>query len=225
MTADYRLVMFDWDGTLMDSAGHIVDSMQRAMGDLGLEVLDADTIRNVIGLGMREAVNTLFPHDNSSAFVETFTAQYREYYFAPGAPQELFPGAEAMLRTLHGEGCLLAVATSKSRLGLDQSLRDTGLGELFHASRTADETASKPDPRMLKEILAHLNVAPGDSVMVGDTEYDLEMAKRAGVASVGVSFGAHARERLLGHGPLACLDELGQLPQVLGVTADTRVRA
>ena len=215
MTSKYRLVVFDWDGTLMDSAGHIVASMQGAMTDLGLPVLAPEVIRNIIGLGMREAVHALFPHDRSDAFVERFTVHYRDYYFAPAAPQTLFPGAERMLQALREAGYLLAVATGKSRHGLDHALSETGLDAMFHTSRTADETASKPDPRMLVEILAHLDVPPEAAVMVGDTEYDLDMASRAGMASVGVSFGVHAPERLRRHGPLACVDDLESLPLLL----------
>jgi len=225
MTPKYRLVVFDWDGTLMDSVGHIVASMQGAMTDMDLPVLAPEAIRNIIGLGMREAVHALFPDDRSDVFLERFTGRYRDYYFAPDAPQKLFPGAERMLQALREEGYLLAVATGKSRHGLDHALSETGLDAMFHTSRTADETASKPDPRMLVEILAHLDVPPAAAVMVGDTEYDLDMASRAGMASVGVSFGVHAPERLRRHGPLACLDDLETLPLLLNGGNMERARA
>ncbi|NIP71657.1 MAG: HAD-IA family hydrolase [Gammaproteobacteria bacterium] len=215
MSDRYRLLIFDWDGTLMDSEVHIVASMQAAMGELGLEVLPRETVRNVIGLGLREAICTLFPDNDGEAFVSEFARRYRRRYMAPDRPLALFAGVANTLRQLHRRGYLLSVATGKSRRGLDRSLAESGLGELFRASRSAEETASKPDPRMLHEILAELGAEPQQTLMVGDTEFDLEMASRAGMRSVAVSYGVHAAERLWRHRPLACLDSLRQLPALL----------
>lgn len=215
MNERYRLLIFDWDGTLMDSQAHIVASMQSTMTDLGLEVLDARTISDIIGLGMREALQTLFPGRSDPGFFDAFTACYREYYFAANAPQALFADAEATLRRLHGNGYLLAVATGKGRHGLNKALAETGLGTLFHVHRCAEETASKPDPRMVHEILHESRVAAEHAVMIGDSEYDLQMAQNAGVDSIAVTYGVHEPQRLLRYDPLICLDRLADLPQFL----------
>jgi len=215
MTRPYELLIFDWDGTLMDSEAHIVACMQAAMGELGTEILDRRTICNVIGLGMREAVQTLFPDRPDEAFITRFIAAYREHYFAPDAPQALFEGALETLEALRRDGYLLAIATGKGRRGLDRALAESGVGRLVHAHRCAEETASKPDPTMLREILTELAVAPEAAVMVGDTEYDLAMAARIGMPAIGVSYGVHEPERLWRHRPLTCLECIADLPPFL----------
>lgn len=212
---DYRLLIFDWDGTLMDSERHIVACMQATMGDLGLEVLERREVANIIGLGMREALQRLFPQQSDPAFFDRFVSCYREYYFADNAPQALFDDAHATLQTLRREGYLLAVATGKGRHGLDKALSDTGLADLFHGHRCAEETASKPDPRMVHELLRELSVAPQQAVMIGDSEYDLQMAANAGIDAIAVSYGVHESERLLRYDPVACLDRIGELPGLL----------
>ncbi len=215
MKSGYRLLIFDWDGTLMDSQSHIVASMQAAMADLGLEMLDARTISDIIGLGMREALLALFPERPDAAFFTAFTDRYRQHYFRPDAPQTLFADAEVTLKTLRQEGYLLAVATGKGRHGLNKVLTETGLGALFDAHRCAEETASKPDPKMVHEILHTLAVAAEDALMIGDSEYDLQMAHNAGIDSIAVTYGVHETERLLRYDPLTCLDRLGDLPRFL----------
>ena len=219
MKRSYRLLIFDWDGTLMDSEEHIVACMQAAMADLGLDVLDRRTIADIIGLGMREALQRLFPERTDSDFFTGFVACYRTYYFADDAPQELFADAETTLRRLHSEGYLLAVATGKGRHGLDKVLSDTGLRPVFHAHRCAEETASKPDPRMVRELLDELQVAPEHALVIGDSEYDLQMAANAGVDAIGVSYGVHASDRLLRYDPLICLDRISDLPDFLAGAA------
>ncbi len=215
MKSGYRLLIFDWDGTLMDSQAHIVASMQAAMVDLGLEMLDARTISDIIGLGMREALLALFPGHPDEGFFTAFTDRYRQHYFRPDAPQALFADAEVTLKRLRREGYLLAVATGKGRHGLNKVLTETGLGALFDAHRCAEETASKPDPKMVHEILHALAVATEDALMIGDSEYDLQMAHNAGIDSIAVTYGVHETERLLRYDPLTCLDRLGDLPQFL----------
>jgi phosphoglycolate phosphatase len=203
-----RLLVFDWDGTLMDSEAQIVSCLQAASRDFDLEYRDEAACRDIIGLGLREAVSRLYP-DSNDDFVARYTERYRHYWFA-SEDSRLFPGARETLENLHAEGYLLAVATGKGRAGLDKVLEATGLGELFAATRCADETCSKPDPRMLRELMTELKTTPGETLMVGDTEYDMEMASSAGAGPVAVSYGVHAPERLLRHEPLACLNAISE---------------
>lgn len=208
MKMHYKLLVFDWDGTLMDSESHIVASMQAAMGDLGLEQLPSGAIRNIIGLGMREAVNALYPEQRDEDFIQAFAEAYRGYYLVPHAAQSLFPGAREVLHNLLEQGYLLAVATGKSRRGLNQALEEYGMAQLFHGSRCADETQSKPHPQMLLEIIEELHISPGQTIMIGDTEYDMEMAQKAGSASIAATYGVHHRDRLLRYNPLYAIDEI-----------------
>ena len=203
-----RLLVFDWDGTLMDSESQIVACLQAAARDLDLEYRDEAACRNIIGLGLREAVNGLYPGVDDD-FVTRYTERYRHYWFQVAGESRLFPGARETLESLYEEGYRLAVATGKGRAGLDKVLAATGLGELFAATRCADETLSKPHPRMLHELMAELDIPPGETLMVGDTEYDMAMARSAGVGPVAVSYGVHEPERLLRHRPLTCLDAIG----------------
>lgn len=222
MNVRYRLLMFDWDGTLVDSIGHIVDSMQGAITAVGRAPLPAERIRGIIGLGMREAIMELLGADLSADFIEDFKAAYRRYYFRPDAPQRLFPGARSLLATLAEAGCLLAVATGKSRRGLDLALREFDLAACFHASRCADETRSKPDPLMVQELLAQLQIRPEEAAVVGDTVHDMAMARRAGVTAIGITHGVDDSERLLRHGAQFCIDRLPDLvPRVARPAADS----
>jgi len=210
MTQNIRLIVFDWDGTLMDSEAKIVTCLRAAGNDAGLKPLDDMALRNVIGLGLKEAIETLYPDvglENHRAFAD----RYRNHFLSAGETSTLFSGAFEMLQNLHRQGFLLGVATGKGRRGLDRAMEEQGCRGLFHASRCADETFSKPHPQMLLEIMDELETAPGETLMIGDTEYDLSMAKSAGVASVGISHGVHERERLLLHQPLACVADIGEL--------------
>lgn len=208
----FPLLVFDWDGTLMDSEARIVGCLQAAARDAGLPVLDEARARNIIGLGLREAFYALFPDVRDDQH-ERLAAAYRHHFLGNSEiTSELFPGVAETLAALRGQGYLLAVATGKGRQGLNHVLEQTGCTSLFHTSRCADETISKPHPQMLLEIMEELEVEPGRTLMVGDTEYDMQMAKQAGVAALAVSYGVHSRERLLGHGPLGCLDRIGDLP-------------
>lgn len=212
---DKQLLIFDWDGTLMDSVNHIVASMRHAIETLALESRSTDQLRDIIGLGMKEAIYRLYPDQQSTDFANRFSTAYREKFFADQAPQALFDGVEKTLQSLLDEGYLLAVATSKSRHGLDKVLAETGLVDYFVTSRCADETRSKPHPQMLLEILESQQVAAADAIMIGDTVYDLEMAVHANVVPVGVSYGVHKIERLNKFNPAHILDKITDLPNWL----------
>jgi phosphoglycolate phosphatase len=202
----FRLLVFDWDGTLMDSIGSIVACTRATLEDLGLPGLPDEKIRGTIGLGLRETVDVLWPGGGDEVFSQVLEC-YRKHWLATWRDLPLlFDGVSEMLAELAADGYLLAVATGKSRRGLDHVLEQTGLAKVFHATRTVDEAFSKPHPQMLLDILDELGVPARDAVMVGDTTYDLEMAQNAGTASVGVCTGSHCREELERFGPVACLE-------------------
>lgn len=205
-----RLIIFDWDGTLMDSETQIVHAMFGAIADMQLEKRSADQCRDIIGLGLREAVDALYP-GRDDAFLHQFVEHYRRHWFAISHHSDLFPGARETLQLLKEAGFALAVATGKGRVGLDKVLNHTGLTGLFHATRCSDETRSKPHPQMLEEILLELQIEAHQALMVGDTEYDLNMAKQAGVFPIAVSYGVHDRQRLMQLQPLTCLDNVSEL--------------
>lgn len=205
------LFIFDWDGTLMDSTRKIVGAMEAAVAELGWPVRSADEIRNIIGLGLPEAIEYLFP-DAPAAERQHLQTRYAHHYVAADQqPCEFFPGALATLDQLKARGHRLAVATGKSRRGMQRVLGQLDLHDYFHASRCADETRSKPHPQMLHELLAELRSSSAEAVMIGDTEYDMAMARSAGMARIAVGFGAHAVERLLPYEPALVLDNLQQL--------------
>ncbi len=208
----FDVIVFDWDGTLMDSEAHIVECLALALEAVGREPGPASELRQVIGLGLGEAIAALLPGEGE-AVREAAVRAYREHFLSPRpSPSELFPGVVETLDALSEHGYTLAIATGKSRRGLQKVLRETGLEGRFAATRCADETRSKPDPLMLHQLLAELDVPPGRALMVGDTEFDLLMARQAGVPGVGVSYGVHAAERLHAHRPLAILDDIRELP-------------
>ncbi|MFM7705583.1 MAG: HAD family hydrolase [Rubrivivax sp.] len=197
----FDLIAFDWDGTLFDSTALIVRCIQGACRDVGTTVPDDERAAYVIGLGLRDALMHAAPDFPAERYAELAQA-YRRHYFAAQHEVVLFEGTLAMLQELRGRSHLLAVATGKSRRGLDEALGTTQLHTLFDATRTADETASKPHPQMLLELMAELGVAPARTLMIGDTTHDLEMATRAGVTGLGVSYGAHAHTAFAAHAPV-----------------------
>ncbi|WP_341504055.1 HAD-IA family hydrolase [Gallaecimonas sp. GXIMD4217] len=200
MLTDTELVIFDWDGTLMDSVGRIVSSMQGAALALGLDKPSDQEVRDIIGMSLRPAVQTLFT-DLEADGVERVVSAYRDQYLELNTtPTPLFSGVEAMLRELKSQGRQLAVATGKARPGLERVFKATGLKPLFTTSRTADEAQSKPHPDMLAQILAETGVAAKRALMIGDSTLDMHMAKSAGVRALGVSFGVHSPEHLLAAG-------------------------
>lgn len=211
MQRKYELIVFDWDGTLMDSEARIVTCMQRAALDLEIPVPSDAATRDIIGLGLAEAVQRLFPGRDPAAVHEIAEAYRRHWLGDAVEAAPMFAGAAALVERLHAAGHLLAVATGKSRRGLERSLDDSGLREYFHATRCADEAFSKPHPQMLEDILTDLDTAPAAALVVGDTEYDMQMASAAGVAAVGVGHGVHAPQRLMAQGAMHCFDDLHDL--------------
>nr|WP_276570262.1 HAD-IA family hydrolase [Thiocystis minor] len=209
------MIVFDWDGTLMDSEARIVSCLQAAFAELGLPKPSRDAARDIIGLGLEEAMDQLWPTANA-ILRGALVIEYRRHFLVTNqTPSILFPEARETLDWIAEQGYRLAVATGKSRRGLDQSLIETGLEGFFHATRCADETFSKPNPQMLFELMDELGARPAETLMIGDTEYDMQMARNAGAEALAVSFGVHSSDRLLAHSPLACLDSLGSIPEWL----------
>ncbi len=206
MPRRFELLVFDWDGTLIDSAGAIVASLQAACRDLGLPVPSDERAHHIIGLGLHDAMAHVLPGVDSGEYPRV-AERYGHHFRLRDAETPLFPGAEEALRALNGAGYLLAVATGKSRRGLDRALDRTGLRPLFHATRCSEESASKPQPGMLNDLIDMLGTEPEQTLMIGDTTHDLQMAINAGVASVAAAYGAHPRAQLLALQPLACIDQ------------------
>ena len=205
------MIIFDWDGTLCDSVEHIVDAMQAAAAEFPVAIPEASSIRDIVGLGLPQAVARLFPGLSESTQVALAAAYSRHYRTLDREPPRLFDGAMETLLALRERGLPLAIATGKSRRGLDAVLSGLGMSDFFDVTRCADETRSKPHPLMLEQIMAQSGLPPESVVMVGDSEYDLAMARSGGVHPVGVSYGVHTRERLSVHRPLAILDQLREL--------------
>lgn len=210
----FELLIFDWDGTLVDSTDAIVESLQAAAADLGWRAPSREAARHIIGLGLKEAVTTLFP-ERKEAEIPRLVERYRHHYLRRDHEITLFSGARELIEELHGRGYRLAVATGKARGGLDRAFTHTGLGRYFHASRTADETRSKPHPTMLWELLDTLATPPERALMIGDTSHDLAMAANAGIAAVAAGYGAHPIEHLRAFPALAFCDDFPALAQWL----------
>lgn len=210
MAKRFDLIVFDWDGTLMDSAAAIVNAIVAASRDLNLPEPSEACARHVIGLGLTDALRHAVP-DLPEADYPRMVERYRYHYLARDHELSLFPGAYEMVEELSAAGRMLAVATGKSRLGLNRALELSGLGPFFHATRCADECFSKPHPAMLEEITGELGVTRERTLMVGDTTHDLQMARNAGVAGLGVTFGAHPREALEGEEVVGLLDSPAEL--------------
>ncbi len=192
----FDLLVFDWDGTLVDSIGSIVGCAQQAFADVGLAPVKAARIRRTIGLGIREMIDELIPGCDDELFLRICDA-YRQHWFPVFSLRHApFAGANALLEKLAAEGYLLGIATAKGRRGLQAELERTGLGAHIHASRTVDEAPAKPNPAMLESLMEELGARPERTLMIGDTAHDLQMAANAGVAGLGVLAGSHTREEL-----------------------------
>lgn len=214
----YDLLVFDWDGTLIDSARTIVACIQGACRDLGLPVPDDARASHVIGLGLQDALAYAIP-GLAPAEYGRVVESYRRHFLARDSDMPLFPGTREMLIELKRRGHLLAIATGKSRAGLGRALDKTGLRFLFAATRCADQCAPKPAPDMLDDLMGELGVERGRTLMIGDTVHDLRMAKDAGVDAVGVAHGAHPKRELVALAPRACVNDTSELAQWLSVNA------
>jgi len=214
MPKRFELLVFDWDGTLMDSAAAITASLQAACRDLGLPVPSDNQARFVIGLGLNDAMAHILPGVDVAEHPKV-ADRYRHHFLLRDGGTTLFPGAAATVRELYARGFMLAVATGKSRRGLDRALDATGLMPYFHATRCADEGFSKPHPGMLQELMGDLGVGSDKTLMIGDTTHDMAMAQNASVARLGAAYGAHPKAELLPYAPVACLDEFSELREWL----------
>ncbi len=210
MARQFQLLVFDWDGTVIDSAGLIVSSIQRACEDLKLPAPSSRNSRYVIGLGLKESMQYLLP-DLAERDYPPFVERYRHHFLGRDHEAPLFAGIDGLLEELEQIGHWLAVATGKSRAGLQRSFEQTGIGKGFHTTRCADESFPKPNPAMLLEIMDTLGVSAHNTLMIGDTSHDLLMAQNAGVAAVAVSYGAHDGDELRALNPLACVDSVPAL--------------
>lgn len=204
----YRVIIFDWDGTLVDSTGRIVDSMQMAADTVGLPKLSNSDIKHIIGLGLPEAIKLLWP-DIIDDQLQKMRSLYADNFSNHShVPTDFYPQARRLFEELNVLGYDLAVATGKTRRGLDEMLDRMDVKDIFTITRCADETISKPDPLMLNEILKELNLTSGQALMVGDTSYDLDMAKSIGMDAIGMTYGAHGHEILQASGAKALCHNL-----------------
>ena len=213
----YRLLVFDWDGTIIDSAGAIVDCIVEAARDSGLEVPTRERASHTIGLGLHDALRLAVPDLPAERYPE-FVASYRRHFLARQDAMRLFDGMRELLSEL-SKSHVLAIATGKSRRGLDRALDAGELRALFAASRCADETNPKPHPAMLLELMDQLSHSRAETLMIGDTSHDLEMARAAGVDALAVTYGAHNEEGLRACGPLGCISTVRELERWLKTNA------
>jgi phosphoglycolate phosphatase len=205
----YPLIVFDWDGTIIDSASGIAECIRQAAADMGLDVPDRERARHVIGLGLHDSLRIAVPSLQPAGYSE-FVALYRKHFLACEDAMHLFDGMEGLLKSL-SQDHTLAIATGKSRRGLDRALAATGLGQYFTSSRCADETSPKPAPAMLLELMEEFEKTPDHTLMIGDTSHDMEMARAAGVDAVAVTYGAHPEQGLRAFSPRGCVATVSEL--------------
>jgi phosphoglycolate phosphatase len=215
----YPLLVFDWDGTLVDSIERIVTSLQHASKHAADTEISETKAKNVIGLGLTEAIAQLHPELDEqfdASKLKNIAEAYRQHYLYDNPiPAPLFAGVNELLTDLRNDGYMLAISTGKSRAGLEQSINEHRLAEYFATSRCAGENKSKPHPEMLHEILHQLNFSATQALMIGDSEHDLKMANNANMPSIGVIQGVHDRAMLARHNPLACLSNITDLSDYL----------
>ena len=218
---NYRLAIFDWDGTIMNSEARIVDAIKMAARECGLDILPDDTNKQIIGLSLDKAILGLYPDLSQEMVVKMAEAYTRSFLEDSDVDMVPFDGAESLLYGLRQAGFKLAIATGKSRKGLNQVLEDCGFGVYFDMTRTPVESASKPDPLMLHQILEQLDVSVDEAVMIGDTTFDMEMAQNCGMDRIAISHGVHQMHLLEAFDPVAKVDSLGELMQFLMTCAPT----
>jgi phosphoglycolate phosphatase len=211
----FDLIIFDWDGTLVDSVDWIVQCIQNAAAHYGCSVPDTQAAKDIIGLSIENAMQTLFPDTDVEMRSQLATHYGHGFFSKQTGPEDLFPGVPEMLHYLKGQGYRLAVATGKKSAGLSKAIAGTGIADLFCTTRCSDQTASKPDPLMIDEIVAELGVSKQRTLMVGDSVHDLQMALNAQVASVAVTCGAHSAEILKQYRPLYCLAYPTELIEII----------
>ncbi len=210
----YEMIVWDWDGTIMNSTPTIVDCMQKACADLELQIPDDALASHVIGLGLNESLKIILP-DLDPGDYPIVLERFRHYYLSQDHELILFHGIRELLEELKTKGHLLAVATGKPRHGLDRTLLNHRLEDFFHDTKTADQTRAKPHPQMLLELIERWKTPAHKVLMIGDTSHDLKMAKNAGVDAIAVSYGAHPKDELLLHEPMACVDNVNELRNIL----------
>lgn len=218
------LFIFDWDGTLCDSLAKIVRCVRKAAHDLSLPIPTEDAARDIIGLSLDSAIERLFPSIEPMA-LKAMAEGYSRHFVADEQAEGavFYPGVRSTLEALLEGGHHLAIATGKSRRGLDRVLESMGLSDYFHGSRCADETRSKPHPQMLVELLEEFSIGPEEAVMLGDTEYDMAMAHALNMPRIAVSYGAHHIDRLRAFDPVLCLDRMDELLAWEGCTSSPSV--
>ncbi|NLA88615.1 MAG: HAD-IA family hydrolase [Alcaligenaceae bacterium] len=217
----YSTIIFDWDGTVVDSTYVIVDSIKKASRELGFEEPTDQKASWVIGLSLPQALLKVVP-GLTEARINEFVDAYRKFYFSADPDLKMFDGVLPLIKNLREQGLFTAVATGKSRFGLDQALKNHGIANLFDITKTADQTQSKPSPLMLEEIFAELMVDPEECVMVGDTSHDILMAKNAGCDSIAVSYGAHTLREISDAEPSYIAHNVTELGHLLSMYSRKR---
>lgn len=216
MAKSYELIIFDWDGTLVDSQAQIVNCMQVAFESTGLKIPDPEAIRHIVGLSLETAFYRLAPQIDNSLVVQLADAYRRHSSTNSKHSTELFSGVRKSLLNLREQGFYLAVATGKSRRGLDAAMNGSNLSGFFDITRCADETRSKPNPLMLNEILTELNLDADKALMVGDTSYDIEMANSIGMDSIAVTYGMHEEHHLRPFSPRYLINNFSEIHSMIG---------
>lgn len=212
----FDLIIFDWDGTLVDSIDWIVNCLQKAAESCNCTIPERQAARDVIGLSIKNAIQTLFPGTDEQSRNQLMACYSQAFFTRQIGRDDLFTGVYEMLVQLKRMGFQLAVATGKSRAGLERALQATGTEDLFHITRCADETASKPDPAMVLDIIRHMEAANERTLMVGDSIHDMQMALNARISSIAVSCGAHSKTVLQQYQPLTCLRQPAELLAIIG---------
>lgn len=210
-----KVAIFDWDGTVVDSVEHITDCLHFASTHIGFPALAREQYRNIIGLGLVEALRSLYPQITPDQMQDMRQAYSHHFMSTSASHQRAFQGIPELLRSLKEAGIYCAVATGKSRKGLDLALDASGLSDHFDLTRCADETRSKPDPAMLQEILTEFDLPAHSAVMIGDTSYDMEMAQRISMPAIGVKWGVHPPQTLAAYSPAAIVDSADELALAL----------